>query len=232
MATLWRVGHDHNGRVASRGRRIQTWLGVGLLLAGLSLVGWYCWQTFGTTWQSQKRHAEVVRQLEEGWGEGTGTATTVDTEFGDALAIIRIPRFGDDYAVPLLDGTSDEVLAAGFGLIEGTAAPGEDGNVVIAGHRITHGEPLRDMPDLDPGDEVVVETADRIYTYELTTGGDDLEVPFTASWVLDPLPVNPDAGGPQPTPGAGILTLTTCSELFHTDERLVAFASLSGTTEK
>lgn len=210
-------------------RRIQTWLGVGFLLAGLSLIGWFAWQTFGTTWQSHRKHAELVQQLEEEWGQGS---TTVETDLGSAPAIIRIPRFGKDYAVPVLEGTSDDVLAAGFGHFKGTSGPGEPGNFALAGHRITHGEPLRDMPDLEVGDEVVVETARFVYTYVLTTGGDDLEVPFTATWVLADLPVNPEAGGVQASGGPSILTLTTCSELFHTDNRLVAFASLSETTAK
>ena len=97
---------------------------------------------------------------------------------------------------------------------------------MVAGHRITHGEPLRDLPELEVGDEVVVETATATYTYALTTGGDDLEVPFTTSWVLDPIPVNPDPDGVQPTGGPALMTLTTCAELFHTDERLVTFAAL------
>lgn len=220
----------HNEPVPSRrGHRIQTWLGVGFLLAGLAMVGWYCWQTYGTTWQSRQKHAEVVAQLEEEWGQGS---TTVESEFGDALAIIRIPRLGDDYAVPLLEGTSDEVLAAGFGHLEDTADPGAEGNFVVAGHRVTHGEPLRDMADLDVGDEVVVETAEAFFTYRLTTGGDDLEVPFTASWVLDPRPVNPDPNGVTAPDAPAVLTLTTCSELFHTDQRWVAFASLTDTRTK
>ncbi len=63
--------------------------------------------------------------------------------------MIRIPAFGDDYAVPLLDGTSDQALAAGFGHLDGTADPGQVGNFATAGHRVTHGEPLADMPALD-----------------------------------------------------------------------------------
>ena len=42
---------------------------------------------------------------------------------GTATAIVRIPRFGDDYAVPLLDGTDDEALASGFGHFADSAAP-------------------------------------------------------------------------------------------------------------
>jgi sortase A len=84
------------------------------------------------------------------------------------------------------------------------------------------------MPALEPGDEIIVETARATYTYELDTAGDALEVPFTAGWVLDDVPANPDEGGVQPAqePGQRLITLTTCSELFHTDDRLVAFGHL------
>lgn len=112
------------------------------------------------------------------------------------------------------------------------AEPGQVDNLVIAGHRITHGEPLRDMPDLEPGDEVLVETADSVYTCVLDTGGDDLTVDVDADWVLTPAPVNPDGGVQPPTggePGQRLLTLVTCAELFHTDDRLVAFGHLVDT---
>ena len=120
------------------------------------------------------------------------------------------------------------MLAAGFGHVDGTADAGAVGNYALAAHRVTHGQPLRDMPDLEVGDRVVVETERTTYTYELVTAGDALTVPFTADWVLDPLPTNPEEGGVEPPqdPGGRLLTLTTCSELFHTDDRLVAFGEL------
>ena len=44
--------------------------------------------------------------------------------------------------------------------------------------------------------------------------------------MLDPLPVNPD-GGVGPLDGQDrLITLATCAELFHTDDRLVAFGHL------
>jgi sortase A len=107
------------------------------------------------------------------------------------------------------------------------------GNYALAGHRITHGEPLRRMPELRPGDEVLVETRDAIHTYVLDTDPNDLVVPFTSGWVLDPLPVNP-VGGVQPDPADGrrLITLATCSELFHTDDRMIAFGHLAMTERK
>ena len=108
------------------------------------------------------------------------------------------------------------------------------GNYALAGHRVTHGEPLRRMPDLQPGDQVVVETVNATYVYRLDTDPEALIVPFTGTWVLDPLPKNPDAGGPEPLQKKRqrLITLTTCSEIFHTDNRMIAFGHLVKTVEK
>ena len=205
--------------------------GVVLLALGVVMLGWVAWQYWGTTWQSQHRHDEITGQLEESWRSGDAAA---HVDEGEATAVVRIPAFGADYAVPLIEGTSDEALAAGFGHFEGTADPGQVGNFAIAGHRVTHGEPLADMPSLEAGDLIVIETGTHTFTYELDTGGDDLTVNFDQTWVVDPLPTNPDEGGPQPAqkPGQRLITLTTCAELFHTDERLVAFGHLVSSTPR
>ncbi|WP_241153752.1 class E sortase [Nocardioides pantholopis] len=209
------------------GRARRSWrslLGVALVLAGIGVLGYLGWQYAGTNWVAERKHQQVTDELRGAWKDGVSERAT---SAGVAGAVIRIPRFGDDYEVPVLEGSSDTVLAAGFGHLEGTAEPGARGNYVISGHRVTHGEPLRGMPDLEVGDEILVETARAVHTYELTTGGDALSVPFTTGWVLEALPRNPD-GGPQPDQRAGsrLLTLTTCAELFHTDHRLVAFGRL------
>ena len=205
-------------------QRVLTAAGLVLVLAGVSVLAWVGWETWGTNVVAHRRQAEAVTSLREEWQRG---GSTVRVEAGVATAIVRIPRFGKSYEIPILEGTSDAVLASGFGHFDGSAEPGEVGNFALAGHRVTHGEPLRDMPSLQPGDEVVVETRTATYTYVLDTGGDDLVVPFTATWVIDPLPTNPDGGvEPDQTPGQKLITLTTCSELFHTDNRMIAFGHL------
>jgi sortase A len=206
-------------------RRVLLVGGVALITVGAIILGWLAWQFWGTNWVSKGRQAEVVADLQEEWGDGKVSA---DTEFGTATGILRIPRFGGDYEVPILEGSSDEVLAAGVGHLEDTAAAGERGNYALAAHRVTHGEPFADFPDLREGDQVHIETRDADYTYLLDTGGPDLTVPFTDSWVLDPFPVNPDSGGTTATgrPGARLITLVTCSELFHTEDRSVVFGHL------
>ena len=219
----------------ARGRRRRGWsfwLGLGLVLAGLSILGWVGWQLYGSNVVSQRRHQATVSQLEQQWAEPQGAAT-VETDQGRAGAVLRIPALGADFAVPVLEGIEDDALASGIGHFADSAGPGEVGNYALAGHRVTHGEPLRDMPALQPGDEVVVETRDAVYTYVLDSGGDDLRVPFTAGWVVEPEPVNPDPGGVGPRRGADkLITLTTCAELFHTDDRLIAFGHLVDVEER
>jgi len=61
----------------------------------------------------------------------------------------------------VIEGIGDAELARGFGHFP-VRESGERGNYALAGHRITHGEPLRDMPELRPGDEVIVETRDAV----------------------------------------------------------------------
>jgi sortase A len=211
-------------RTARRPRRGPAfWAGIALLVAGLLLLGYVAWQLFGTNVVSHRKQDRIVEDTVRIWS-GKGDQ---GTELHGADALVRIPAFGDDYVVPVQQGTSDEVLAEGFGHFRGTATPGQVGNFAIAGHRVTHGEPLRDMPSLRPGDRVVVETRTRTFTYRLDTNPNDLVVDLHSVWVLDPVPHNP-GGGVQPAQRRGqrLITVTTCAELFHTDNRMIAFGHL------
>jgi sortase A len=83
-----------------------------MVLAGLAVLAWQFW---GTNWVSQQRQEEVAGALQEGCADGDDTVTT---DFGRGSAILHVPRWGKDYAVPVLEGSSDEVLAAGIGHLE------------------------------------------------------------------------------------------------------------------
>jgi len=51
--------------------------------------------------------------------------------------------------------------------------------------------------------------------------------------VIDNLPKNPRGGvEPSQKPGQKLITLTTCAELFHTDNRMIAFGHLVDTTPR
>ena len=213
-----------------RGRRWQSRLGWLLIVCGLALIAYVAWQLYGTNLVSARKHREITASLQQQWEGGKDFATR-DTMKADAL--LRVPRFGEDYVVPILQGTDDDVLAAGVGHFTETASVGEVGNYALAAHRVTHGEPFRNMPDLEVGDEIVVETRTMTYTYVLDTAGDALVVPFTSTWVLDPVPANPDGGvEPRQKEGQRLITLTTCSEIFHTDNRMIAFGHLESKEKK
>jgi sortase A len=216
-------------------RRVSFWLGLGLVAVGLGLLGYVGWQMFGTNIVSERRQQEAVESLQRQWREPVVNAEAGAAEpvrLGEATALVRIPRFGDDYVMPVHEGVADDVLGRGYGHFEGAAQAGEKGNYALAAHRVTHGEPLRDMPELRPGDEVVVETRDAVYSYVLDTDPNRLVVTFEDIWVVDPRPVNPDPDGVSPADHPRLITLTTCAELFHTDNRMIAFGHLESKTLK
>lgn len=227
----------HNGsmsRTRSAGHRASLWAGVAMIAVGVLLVGYVGWQFWGTNWTSQRAQKEITSSLRTEWQRGGQKLKPAFVPKGRASALIRIPKFGDDYVVPVLEGMTDEVLAKGYGHFQNTADPGQRGNYALAAHRVTHGEPLRRMPELRPGDKVIVETVEATYTYQLDTDPNKLVVPFTGVWVLDKLPRNPEPGGPQPAQRKGqrLITLTTCAELFNTDDRMIAFGRLVKTEPK
>jgi sortase A len=218
----------------STGRRITFWIGMGLIGAGLAMLGYVAWQFWGTNWIAKKHQRELTSQVQKAWSVGDGCEKFCPK--GSTIALIRIPKFGKKYVVPVLEGVDKaSVLDKGFyGHFPDTADAGQVGNFALAAHRVTHGEPLRHLPDLRPGDKVIVETRTFTYTYELDTNPNQLVIPFTETWVIDPLPHNPDAGEPEPkqVQGQRLITLTTCSEIFHTDNRMIAFGHLVKAAKK
>lgn len=216
------------------GRGLTFWLGLGLILAGLAVLAYVAWQFFGTNIVAHQKQQKIVERTQKAWsseGQAGASGSAGGTELHGADALIRIPRFGKNYVMPVQKGVSERVLAEGYGHFNGSAGAGAVGNYALAAHRVTHGEPLRDMPKLRPGDKVIVQTKDATYTYELDTDPNDLVVTFHDVWVIDKLPKNP-RGGVQPAqrPGQKLITLTTCAELFHTDNRLIAFGHLVDTS--
>lgn len=233
-AALWR----RRGRV----RLIALCVALALVLIGVGVLGHIGWEYWGTDYVARKKQAEIRTELRDRWEFPTvadvlGPAAAAPVP-GSAQALVRIPRFGTSYEVPLIEGVRDSDLSLGIGHFPGTG-PGQIGNVALSGHRVTHGEPFGSMEDLRPGDEVIIETPDATYTYALDTNPNDLVVPFSQGWVIDQVPVPPKGEAPpgMPTfastrPWQALITLTTCSELFHTDDRLVAFGHLVTTTLK
>lgn len=77
---------------------------------------------------------------------------------GVEVGAIRIPDIALDETIR--SGVSLSVIDLGVAHWAGTAAPGEPGNVVLAGHRTTFTRPFHRLDELDPGDLVYIEDAD------------------------------------------------------------------------
>ena len=228
---------------------ILTITGLLLIAIGLSSLGWMGYQYFGTNAPAQQAAKSEISSLQDQWNNGggidvpdpsasasstpgaTSTATTgpkyTQAQLDKAMAIVTIPRFGADYKVPILVGTSDYALSHGVGWYENTQLPGQIGNFAIAGHRITHGEPFARLLELQPGDKVIIETKTYIFTYVIDQSPSKLTVKDVDTWVLDPVP---GKSGVKPT--QALITLTTCQDLFHSPDRSVGFGHLVETTKK
>lgn len=93
---------------------------------------------------------------------------------------ITIPRLGVDE--PLHQGMSLTAINRGPSYWEGTAEPGQVGNMVIAGHRTTYSRPFYDLDLVEPGDEMIVSTDADTFTYRAVRT--DIVGP-DAMWIAD-----------------------------------------------
>jgi sortase A len=80
--------------------------------------------------------------------------------FAPAIGILRIAKIHVE--VPILEGTDDLTLNRGVGHVIGTAHPGENGNVAIAGHRDGF---FRGLKDVTVGDRIELVTLRRTEAY-------------------------------------------------------------------
>ncbi len=110
-----------------------------------------------------------------------------------ALAVLRIPRLR--LTVPVFEGTDEATLDRGVGHIDGTAAPGADGNTGIAGHRDGF---FRVLKDIVPGDVMELDTLRMTLTYRVER-----------TWIVPP----DDVSVLDPT-SSGAVTLVTCYPFY------------------
>ncbi len=209
-------------------RRLVGGLGELLITAGVLVLLFVGWQLWWTDVVADRQQEQIVRALTDDFLDGgDGGAGTVGSDaFPDlgqdkAFAIVRIPRFGADYARPVIEGTARPVLALGVGHYDGSVEPGQVGNFAIAGHRTTYGRPFHDIDKLRDGDRVIIETKATVYVYEIT----DREIvrPWQTE-VIAPVPDEPGA-----TPEEALLTMTSCHPKYSATERYITHGRLTDT---
>lgn len=121
---------------------------------------------------------------------------------------IQIPAISVDH--PVVQGDGWEQLKKGVGQHLGTANPGQPGNMVLSAHNDIFGEIFRYLDQLSPGDEIIIYTNLRAYTYVVRT---TLIVEPTFTQVMEPT-ANPT------------ITLVSCYPYLIDTERIVVQADL------
>jgi sortase A len=123
---------------------------------------------------------------------------------------IQIPAIGVD--APVVQGDGWEQLKKGVGQHVGTANPGERGNLVLSAHNDVFGEIFRELDRLQTGDEVVIYTNQRSYTYVVNQ-----------TTIVEPTQVDVMEATSQPT-----VTLISCYPYLVDNQRIVVTARLQG----
>ena len=168
-----------------------------LVTLGVVLALFVGWQVLWTDVVADREQSAAVSALEDRFAVPPDPPAVPDPtippgDSGDAFAVIRIPRFGADYARPLYEGTDRLTLQRGIGHYTATAQPGEVGNFALAGHRTPYGKPFSRIAELRVGDRVIVETAASYFVYRVY---DDLVVLPTQVEVVLPVPGERTRGG-------------------------------------
>jgi sortase A len=150
--------------------------------------------------------------LEHGNDEAAGPIAPPTDSYAQEPVIemgsLRIPKLGVD--MTMYEGIRLTTLDYGPGHWPGSAEPGEDGNVVVGGHRTSKHRVFRNVDQLVQGDEIIFEDDDGTHVYLV----DSVEiVEPTAIWIVDP----------TETPRA---TLFACHPPGSTAQRIVVFADL------
>jgi sortase A len=125
---------------------------------------------------------------------------------------IRIPKIG--LVHPIFEGVTLTVIDHGPGHWPGSAVPGQLGNAVFAGHRVTHTHPFRNLDKLVPGDEIQFVMPDGTYTYRMTQ---QQIVNPNDTWIVNPTPT-------------ATLTLFACHPPGSATHRIVIRADYVGTS--
>ena len=175
-------------------RRAWKWVERVLLIVAILSLGYYAYVSAETYLYQAYETRELDAILKSAPTPAPASTEQVARRraalpAGATIGRIEIPRLGVSAIVRA--GSDARTLRLAVGHIPGTAYPGEDGNVGLAGHRDTF---FRKLRDVRPDDIIRIATTDGTYSYrvERTT-----VVNPDAVWVLDPT-------------DSEVLTLVTC----------------------
>jgi sortase A len=182
--------------------RLARWMQRTSFATGFVILG-YC----GADWMnSRMQQAAGNRELDRILNQKPETATRSAIPEGDLVGKVEIPKL--HLSAVVFQGTTDKILDRGVGHLDGSALPGETGNVVLAAHRDTF---FRSLRNIHQGDEITVTTPNGPRAYEVES-----------TEIVDPTDVSVAGTTPNPT-----LTLITCYPFYfvgHAPKRFIVKA--------
>ncbi|HEX2057332.1 MAG TPA: sortase [Actinomycetota bacterium] len=214
----------------------MTWLrilGKFLISVGVGIFLFVLWILYGTglyTARQQDRLAEEFdrlpvfeRQDPEGRPLPAGPPPGYNPAPGAPVFRMSMPTIEDDPML-VVEGVGVDELKLGPGHYPSCRPgferplctnydetfPGEEGRMVISGHRTTYGQPFWSLNEMEKGDPIHFETQWGDFTYRVT--GKEIVAPDSRAIVVES--------------NKAELALTTCNPRFSDAERLIVYAEL------
>jgi sortase A len=179
-----------------RARKLLRCAEYALGIAGALAAGFCAGEYLGTHiyqgWQNQR--LEEALRAERTSPHAVRPKGRTPRPVGSLIGRLEIPRL--KFSAIVLEGSDSRTLRVGVGRIPQTADPGQEGNMVLGGHRDSFFRPLRGIRDGD--------------TIELTTPTGSYR--YVVDWTTVVKPT--DISTLQPTPSP-VLTLVTCYPFFY-----------------
>jgi len=192
-----------------------------LLTLGSILLLYVAYEIWWTNVTSKQVTNVTVGEIHRNWNRPQSPTHVIT--FGEGFALLYIPKLGSSvHGLPIVQGTSTDVLAKGAGHYAGSEMPGDRGNFAIAGHRSTHTEPFAHIDSLVAGDFAYVQTREKWFKYKFVSTA--LVKPEDV-WVVgqDPAHIVAKFGSDH------LMTVTTCNPRWGSTERWVWWAVLVDT---
>jgi sortase A len=147
---------------------MMRWIERGLLLVGVACLAISAgsWVDSRLYQRMQGRRLDALlhngsdrHRQQRNHAVGTGRRGGGESEL---VGRIEIPRLG--ISAIIAEGTDPRTLRRAVGHVPATALPGDDGNIVLAGHRDSF---FRALKDVRAGDRVRITTQAGVYDYQV-----------------------------------------------------------------
>jgi len=168
------------------------WIQRALFAVAIVTLGYSAF-VMADTWMFQREESRELTQLVVKQPAARAPDSPPKAAIKGLIGRIDVTRLG--LSVVVMEGTSAHTLRRAAGHLEGTALPGEPGNVVISGHRDTLFRPLK---DIRRNDIVQVTTSAGEFRYRVVS----MKI------------VSPDDASVLDSDGSDLLTLVTCYPFY------------------